>query len=110
MSLSPETFTRMNLLAGTARSLDQAAFSSEDAQIWERDFQLISDHIYRLCDPVVGADLAAQKEFYTAALQVAKGYFNDKPFGGLKSATGQFGFRLLGPQDIKSSCSAITPA
>ena len=102
-AMPTDAFTRLNLLAGTARSLEQEVLTGEDLKIWERDFALICDELSKLVDPELGADLRSEKPFYEAALQVAKGYFDKLPFGGLKSATGQFGFRLIGPQDLKSS-------
>ncbi|GAI80098.1 unnamed protein product, partial [marine sediment metagenome] len=48
--------------------------------------------------------------FYDEAVKVAKGYFNKSPFGGLKSATGQYGFRLITPQDLKNSAAGDYPA
>ena len=104
-ALPAEQYTRLNLMAGTARSLEQELLTSEDVKVWERDFALLCDDLTKLVDPDIGADLRSEKAFYEAALQVAKGYFDKLPFGGLKSATGQFGFRLLGPQDLKSSSS-----
>uniref|UniRef100_A0A6M3M722 Uncharacterized protein n=1 Tax=viral metagenome TaxID=1070528 RepID=A0A6M3M722_9ZZZZ len=102
-ALPAEQYTRLNLMAGTARSLEQELLTSEDVKVWERDFALLCDDLTKLVDPDIGADLRSEKAFYEAALQVAKGYFDKLPFGGLKSATGQFGFRLIGPQDLKSS-------
>ena len=104
-ALPGEQYTRLNLMAGTARSLEQELLTSEDAKVWERDFALLCDDLTKLVDPDIGADLRSEKAFYEAALQVAKGYFDKLPFGGLKSATGQFGFRLIGPQDLKASTS-----
>jgi hypothetical protein len=63
----------------------------------------------KLVDVELAEDLQGEKDWYTSACEVAKGYF-DKPFGGLKSSTGQFGFRLLGPQDLKTSAAGDTPA
>jgi hypothetical protein len=103
-------FTNMNIMAGTAKDLLQEQANSEDLQIWNRDFDLFANELAKFADPDIGADLGNEKDFYTAALQVAKGYFDAKSFGGLKPATGQFGFRLLGPQDLKQASSALTPA
>lgn len=108
-TVSAEQFTRLNLLAGTARSLEQSPVTSEDTSVWERDFRLLCDELSIFADRELGEDLRREKGFYDAALQVAKGYF-DKPFGGLKSQTGQFGFRLAGPQDLKQAATALTPA
>jgi len=109
-ALPAEKFRRLNLMAGTARSLDQETVTPEDVEIWERDFAVICDDLTKLVDPELGSDLRAEKAFYEAALQVAKGYFDKVPFGGLKSATGQFGFRLITAQDLKNSAAGGTPA
>lgn len=92
-------------MAGTAKSLEQAAITPTEQQVWDRDFDLLCDDLSRLADPDLGADLRKEKTFYTGVLQVAKGYFNDKPFGGLKAATGEFGFRLAVAQDLKQAAS-----
>ncbi|GAI38855.1 unnamed protein product, partial [marine sediment metagenome] len=89
--------------AGTARSLEQELLTPEDSTVWERDFALLCDEMSNIVDPELGADLRGEKGFYDAANQIAKGYFDKLPFGGLKPSTGQYGFRLLGPQDLKSS-------
>jgi hypothetical protein len=109
-ALAQDVFTNLNLMAGTARSLEQEAVNDQDNQVWNRDFALLADELSKFVDPELGADLKAEKTFYGAALQVAKGYFDKKPFGGLKAATGQYGFRLLLPQDLKTSAAGTTPA
>lgn len=108
--MAPSAFSGLNLMAGTARSLQQENLSSEDKQVWDRDFQILVDDLTDLTDEQLGKDLAAEKDFYTGACQVAKGYFDEKPFGGLKAATGQYGFRLIGPQDLKTTSAGGTPA
>lgn len=110
MAITGADFSKLNLMAGTVKSLEQEPITSEDAAIWQRDFELLCSELSKLVDPEIGADLSGEKTFYDAALQVAKGYFNKKPFGGLKAASGQFGFRLLGPQDLKASAGALLPA
>lgn len=103
-------FKKLNLIAGTVRSLEQEPISGEDSDIFNRDFDLMVQDMKNLADPGLAADLAAEKDFYTAALQVAKGSFNKKPFGGLKASTGQFGFRLINPQDFRVAAGTDTPA
>jgi len=97
-------------MAGTARSLEQEIVTPEDSKVWDRDFELLVNDLTKLVDPELGNDLRSEKGFYDAALQVAKGYFDKNPFGGLKSATGQFGFRLISPQDLKTAAAGGTPA
>lgn len=109
-ALPAEQFLKLNLMAGTARSLEQELLTPEDAKVWERDFALLCDDLTKLVDPELGTDLRAEKAFYDAANQVAKGYFDKNPFGGLKAATGQYGFRLITPQDLKQAAGATTPA
>lgn len=99
-------FAKMNIMAGTARSLERASLSGEDRQVWDRDFDLLVTDLKKLADLELGQDLESEKDWYTSVAEVAKGYFNDKPFGGLKSSTGQFGFRLLGPQDLRQNASS----
>lgn len=109
-ALPAEKFKRLNLMAGTARSLEQDLLTPEDTEVWDRDFALLCDDLTKLVDPELGSDLRAEKAFYDAANQVAKGYFDKNPFGGLKAATGQYGFRLITPQDLKNSAAGGTPA
>jgi hypothetical protein len=98
-----------NIMAGTAVNLEQKLASAADLAIWNRDFQLLVDDLAKLVDPEIGADLANEKTFYDGVMQVAKGYFDEIPFGGLKPATGQYGFRLLGAQDFKTAASSKAP-
>ncbi len=99
----------LNLLAGTVRSLDQEVGSADDLGIFNRDFDALVDDLKKLADPLLGADLEGQKSFYAAAFQVAKGYFNKRPFGGLRASTGQFGMRLIAPQDFRTAAGTETP-
>ncbi len=103
--MADSAFRNLNLMAGTAKSLEQAVITPEEQAVWDRDFDLLCTDLSRLVDPDLGADLLREKTFYTAALQVAKGYFNEKPFAGLKAATGQFGFRLCNGWDLKIAAS-----
>lgn len=105
-----EEFSKMNIMAGTARSLESSSLSEDDRKVWNRDFDLIVNDMKKLADAGLAEDLQEEKDWYTSACEVAKGYFNEKPFGGLKSATGQYGFRLLGPQDLKTTAAGGTPA
>ena len=107
--IAGEEFTRMNIMAGTARSLERKDLTEEDRKLWNRDFDLLVNDLQKIVDAELGVDLKEEKEWYTSACEVAKGYF-DKPFGGLKSSTGQFGFRLLAPQDFKTTAAGTTPA
>ena len=110
-AITAEQFRKLNLMAGTARSLETEPLTQEDIDIWERDFALLCDDLTKLVDPELGNDLRNEKSFYDEAIKVAKGYFDKLPFGGLKAATGQFGFRLLGPQDLKESTTTeLDPA
>ena len=108
--VSQEVFTRLSLMAGTARALEADALKEEEVPVWNRDWNILCDDLSKLVDPELGADLRGEKAFYDEAIKVAKGYFDAKPFGGLKAQSGQFGFRLIGPQDLKQAASAITPA
>lgn len=109
-AMKEEQFTKLNLMAGTARSLEQELLTPQDNEVWVRDFNVICDDLTKIVDRELGADLRAEKAFYDAAMQVAKGYFDKNPFGGLKAATGQFGFRLITPQDLKTTGAGGTPA
>jgi hypothetical protein len=99
----------LNIMAGTAVKLEQKLITVDDKAIWERDFALLCDDLTKLVDPDIGADLASEKPFYDAVLQIAKGYFDMEPFGGLKPAPGQFGFRLISAQDLKTAASSRAP-
>lgn len=108
MVVTAEQFRKLNLMAGTARSLEQKELNPDDLAIFNRDFDLIVADLGKLVDPELGADLAAEKEFYLAACQVARGYFNDKPFGGMKCSTGQYGMRFIIPQDFRTASGGGT--
>ena len=109
-NIDPESFKKMNIMAGTARSLSRTPLKDEDRQVWDRDFDLLVNDLRKIVDEELGADLAGEKEFYTSCVEVAKGYFDDKPFGGLKPGTGQYGFRMLAPQDLKTTAAGGTPS
>ena len=109
-AITGEQYRKLNLMAGTARALEVEALNEDDIAVWERDFALLCDDLTKLVDPELGNDLRAEKSFYDEAVKVAKGYFNKSPFGGLKSATGQYGFRLITPQDLKEDAEGETPA
>lgn len=108
-SMTPAQFQTLNLMAGTVRSLQQAAIPVDQSAIWANDWGTLVNDLSKIVDPDLGADLSREQAFYTAALQVAAGYFV-KPFGGLRAATGQFGFRMIHPEDLKQANSAVTPA
>ena len=110
MAIRAEEFAKMNIMAGTARGLERSSLSGEDQEVWNRDFDLLVNDLKRVIDPEIGAELEREKDLYTSACEVAKGYFNDKSLGGLKCSTGQFGFRLIGPQDLKTDSAGATPA
>lgn len=97
-----QDFAKLNLMAGTARTLEQTALTPTDTTVFDRDFDMLVEKLIKV-DRELGENLMAEKEFYRGANQVAKGYFNDKPFGGLKASTGQYGMLLLSPQHLKDS-------
>ncbi len=102
MVVTTEQFRKLNILAGTARALEQKALTPSDNEIFNRDFDLLVEKLMKV-DTELGENLGAEKEFYLAVCQIAKGYFNDKPFGGLKCATGQFGMSLIHAQHLKDN-------
>jgi len=110
VTTAQDSFAKLNIMAGTARAYEQGELTEEERRLWDRDFDLICTDLEGLVDAQLGADLRDEKDFYTSSCQVAKGYFNDIPFGGLKCSTGQFGFRLLSPQDFKTTATSETPA
>ena len=97
------SFTDLNLMAGTAKSLDQKELAAEDLKIFNRDFDHLVKNLLRI-DDELGRNLADEKEFYLGVNQIAKGYF-DKPFGGLKCSTGQYGMDIIYPQILKDAAS-----
>lgn len=103
-------FTKMNIMAGTAKTFTTETLTPQDQEIWDRDFEMLVSDLTDLADLQLGQDLGAEKEFYRSACEVAKGYFDAKEFGGLKASTGQFGFRLIAPQDFKTLAAGATPA
>lgn len=104
MPVTEQQFKKLNLIAGTVRSLEAKPLTEADTEIFNRDFDWIVEHLNKV-DRELGAELAAEKEFYLGACQIAKGYFNDKPFGGLKSSSGQFGMNMIAPQHLKSAAT-----
>lgn len=109
-TVATDGFGKMNIMAGTARSLETSKLSEDDRKVWNRDFDLLVTDLKNIIDPQLGADLEGEKDFYTSVCEIAKGYFNEKPFGGLKASTGQYGFRMLGPQDLRTAASSASPA
>jgi len=104
MVVTARDMIELNLMAGGARSLEQKVLTPDDQAIWNRDFTWLVAQLTKL-DPDVGAEMAGEARFYEAIAQVAKGYFNDKPFGGFKCATGQFGMNLIAPQHLAEDAS-----
>lgn len=95
-------FTKLNLMAGTARLLEQVELKPADLEVFNRDFDLLVEKLAKV-DPELGHNLGLEKEFYLAVNQVSKGYFNEKPFGGLKASTGQYGMNFIIPQNLKTA-------
>ena len=101
-------FRNLNIMAGTGRSLEQKALTDFETETFNRDFDLLVNDLSKLVDPELGRDLADEKDFYLAVCQVAKGYLNEKPFGGLKAATGEYGMRFIIPQDFRTASGGGT--
>ena len=99
----------LNIIVGTVQALQQTVLTPQETAIFENDYAILVYDLKKLVDPDLGADLQDQHDFYAAVAQVAKGYFTAKAFGGLKAQSGQFGMRLVIPQDLKAASSAITP-
>jgi len=97
-------FEDLNIMAGTARAFEQKELTETDRRIFNRDFDMLVAKLVKV-DAELGESLKDEKDFYLGVAQIAKGYFNEKPFGGLKSATGQFGMCLLYPQNLKDAAS-----
>jgi hypothetical protein len=91
----------LTILAGTGKALERKELTQEEREIYDSDFDLLVNDLTKLVDPDLGRDLSEQKEFYAAVAEVAKGYF-DKPFGGLKCSTGEYGMRFIIPQDFRT--------
>ncbi|GAI92180.1 unnamed protein product, partial [marine sediment metagenome] len=100
-------FAKLNLMAGTARLLEQVELKPADLEVFNRDFDLLVEKLTKI-DPELGHNLGLEKEFYAGVNQIAKGYFNEKPFGGLKSSTGQYGMNFIIPQNLKTDASTGT--
>lgn len=95
------------ILAGTAKNLERKELTEKERGIFDDDFNLLVNDLQKLVDPDLGLDLSAQKDFYQAVAEVAKGYF-DKPFGGIKCATGEYGMRFIIPQDFRNTSGGGT--
>ena len=96
-------------MAGTVRALDRQSLTWEEESLWHGDFKHLVESVGVLLDLRLGADLERRKEFYHAVAEVGKGYFN-KPFGGVNPTENQYGFRMLSPQDLRTTISGETPA
>jgi len=101
-------FAKLNLMAGTARLLEQVVATPVDIEVFNRDFDLLVKELSKV-DPELGYNLGLEKEFYSGVNQIAKAYFNMKPFGGLKSSTGQYGMNIITPQNLRNSFGGGTP-
>ena len=99
-----DSFTRLNILTGTAKKLEQKPLTDRDQEIFNRDFDLLVHKLTKV-DEELGTNLGAEKEFYLGVCQIAKGYCDMIPFGGLTSAIGQYGMNLLHPEYIDSNAS-----
>jgi hypothetical protein len=97
------------ILAGTGKALERKELTEAERATFDNDFNLLVTDLQKLVDPDLGNDLANQKDFYAAVAEVAKGYF-DKPFGGIKCSTGEYGMRFIIPQDFRTSSGGGTTA
>jgi len=86
------------LMVGKLTRLERTPLTPDDSKVFERDFNRIVNHL-ELVDPELARDLERHRDFYRVACEIAKGYFDGKPFGGLRPDSGQFGFSLIRPQD-----------
>lgn len=102
-----QAFAKLNLMAGTARLLEQVDLKPDDLMVFNRDFDLLVQELSKV-DPELGHNLGQEKDFYLGVNQIAKGYFNMKPFGGLKSSTGQYGMNIISPQNLKTDAAGAT--
>lgn len=88
----------IRLMIGKIAELKVAELTSDEKRLFDSDFRVLTDHL-ALIDPELGRAMEAEKAFYAHAATVAKGYFDQKPFGGLRPSSGQYGMRLFKPQD-----------
>jgi len=105
MPTAEEQFKELALLCGTVTSLKQTVFTDDDRKFWDRDFTMLLDTLKRLVDVELAEDFAKEATFYLMAAQVAKAYFDDKPFTGLVPRSGSFGMRFILPQDMSSAAA-----
>ena len=61
--VSAEVFNNLNLMAGTARSLQQTAVTADETAIFNRDFDMITDNLNRFSDPILADTLARWRIF-----------------------------------------------
>lgn len=102
--MAGEEFSRLNILTGTAKKLEQKPLTARDEEVFSRDFDMLVHKLAKV-DEELGANLGAEKEFYVGVCQIAKGYFDMIPFGGLTCAIGQFGMNFISPQYLDSNAT-----
>jgi hypothetical protein len=95
------------LMVGKIEALKFTELDSREVGIFEADWKLLIEELNKI-DPELGQSFAEEKELYAHAAGVAKGYFQDKPFGGFKAGSGEFGFRLITPQDFATNATFST--
>lgn len=86
-------------MVGRISTLNTTVLSPNENRIFSDDFGLIVRKMNEI-DPELGRSFEREAGFYQHACQAAKAAFDNKPFGGLRPESGQFGMRLLKACDI----------
>jgi len=89
----------LRLMVGRIPELKVTKLDADERKLFDNDFELLTTELSRI-DSEFGQSLSEQKPFYVHAAEVAKGYFENKPFGSLRPGSGQYGMRFMRPQDI----------
>jgi len=87
----------VTLMVGKLKKLEMAEPNADELAIFDRDFNTIVNHLRKI-DSEIGDNFEVNRDFYRQALKIAKGYI-ERPFGGLRPDSGQFGFTLIAPPD-----------
>jgi len=88
----------IELLVGKIARLEFKEPDKTDRELWDKAWEVKIEALRRH-NPTIADYFEGYRGFYDYALGVAKGYF-DKPYGGDRASSGQYGSILIRPQDF----------
>lgn len=92
------------LLLGRVPELKVTELDKDEENLFDEEFGMLVSELERI-DPDIATEFSNQSDTYKHAAAIAKGYFDQIPFAGLRSVSGTFGFRFLLPQDFGYNAS-----